>query len=156
MAGVEVRSVSSPEETRPFQGGMGEVQVVNVKGQPVLHGTFEPGWRWSEHVKPIVGTESCQANHVLYCISGRMHIVMNDGSEAEIGPGDVVAIAPGVAIVLSVLVGWFMAATADAGISFGAGRPGTSAVVITASNSGSRASSASCCRCCSSSFSSRA
>jgi quercetin dioxygenase-like cupin family protein len=95
MAGIEVKSVSSPEETRPFKDGKGEVHVVNVHGQPVLHGTFEPGWRWSEHVKPIAGTDSCQANHVLYCISGRMGIAMNDGSEAEIGPGDVVAIAPG-------------------------------------------------------------
>jgi quercetin dioxygenase-like cupin family protein len=95
MAGLEVKSVSSPEETRPFQDGKGEVDVVNVHGQPVLYGTFEPGWRWSEHVKPIAGTDSCQANHILYCISGRMHVAMNDGSEAEIGPGDVVAIPPG-------------------------------------------------------------
>ena len=95
MAGVEVKSVSSPEETRPFQDGKGEVDVVSIDGQPVLYGTFEPGWRWSEHVKPIAGTDSCQAAHLLYCLSGRMKVVMDDGSEGEIGPGDMAAIEPG-------------------------------------------------------------
>ncbi len=95
MAGVEVKSTSSPDETRPFEGGKGEAHVVNVKGQPILYGTFEPGWRWSEHVKPIAGTDTCQASHFLYCVSGRMHIAMDDGSEADLGPGDVMAIDPG-------------------------------------------------------------
>ena len=95
MAGLEVKSVRSPEETRPFQDGKGNAAVVNVGGQPILYATFEPGWRWSEHVKPIAGTDSCQTNHFGYVLSGRMHIAMNDGSESEVGPGDVFAIAPG-------------------------------------------------------------
>jgi len=95
MAGLEIKSVSSPEETRPFTDDKGKVGVVGVGGHPVLYGTFEPGWRWSEHVKPIAGTDSCQATHLFYCLSGRMHVVMNDGSEGEIGPGDVVSIDPG-------------------------------------------------------------
>ena len=94
MASLEVKSTSSPDETRPF-ADKGQAAVVNVGEHPVLHGTFEPGWRWSEHVKPIAGTDSCQAPHLLYCLSGRMGVSMSDGAEAEIGPGDVAWIAPG-------------------------------------------------------------
>ena len=94
MAGVDVRSFDSPDETRPFEG-KGEAKVVKVGGQSVLKGVFEPGWRWSENVKPIAGTDSCQAPHMLYCESGRMKVRMDDGSESEIGPGDVATIAPG-------------------------------------------------------------
>jgi quercetin dioxygenase-like cupin family protein len=95
MTGLEVKNVSSPEETRPFKDGMGQTDVVELQGRPVLYSTFEPGWRWSEHVKPIAGTESCQANHVFFCVAGRMHVRMNDGSEQEVGAGDMAAIAPG-------------------------------------------------------------
>jgi quercetin dioxygenase-like cupin family protein len=95
MAGLEVKNSSSPEETRPFADGMGQADVVQLNGEPVLRGTFEPGWRWSEHVKPIAKTDSCQAPHRMYCISGRMRVRMDDGQELEIGPGDFAAIAPG-------------------------------------------------------------
>jgi hypothetical protein len=61
----------------------------------VGRGVFEPGWRWSQHVKPIAGTDSCQTAHLGYVVSGRMHIVMDDGGESECGPGDAVHIAPG-------------------------------------------------------------
>lgn len=94
MAGVQVKSVDAPDETRSF-GGKGEGKVLDVAGHSVLFGTFEPGWRWSEHIKPIVGTEQCEAHHLIYCISGRMKIVHSDGSEGEIGPGDVTVIEPG-------------------------------------------------------------
>jgi quercetin dioxygenase-like cupin family protein len=94
MAGLEIKNVGSPDETRPF-ADRGNAAVVNVGGHPVLYGTFEPGWRWSDHVKPIAQTESCQSPHFLYALSGRMHVVMNDGTEADIGPGDVARIEPG-------------------------------------------------------------
>src|SRR6266487_1353280 len=94
MASVEVKSVSSPDEVRPF-AGHGQAAVVKVGDHPVLYGTFEPGWKWSEDLKPIAGTDKCEATHLMYCMSGRMRIAMNDGSEAEIGPGDVASIAPG-------------------------------------------------------------
>ena len=94
MAGLQIKSVHAPEETRPF-ADKGHADVVNVEGQPVLYATFEPGWRWSEHVKPIAGTNSCQAPHMLYCLSGRMKVIMDDGTEGEITPGDVARIAPG-------------------------------------------------------------
>jgi hypothetical protein len=57
--------------------------------------TLQPCWRWSECIKPVVGTDSCQALHIGTVLSGRMHIVHDDGTEADIGPGDAYRIAPG-------------------------------------------------------------
>ena len=94
MAGLEAKTFDSPDEVRPFVD-KGQAEVVNVGGGTVLRATFEPGWRWSEHVKPIAGTESCQSPHFLYILSGRMRVVMDDGTEGEAGPGDLFDIAPG-------------------------------------------------------------
>ena len=82
-------SLNSPEETRPFEGGTGQLQLVNIDGGAVGRATFQPGWKWSTHVKPIAKTDSCQAAHVGYVISGRMKVVMDDGTADEFGPGDV-------------------------------------------------------------------
>ena len=94
MASVEVKSFDSPDEKRPFEG-KGEADVINVGGRAVGRGRFEPGWKWSENVKPIAGTESCEVSHLGYCVSGRMRVFMDDGTEGEVGPGQVVAIPPG-------------------------------------------------------------
>lgn len=94
MAGFEVKSLDSPDETRPFVEN-GQAEVISIGGGTVLRGTFEPGWRWSEHVKPLAQTDSCQSPHFLYVLSGRMAVVMDDGAEGEIGPGDVARIEPG-------------------------------------------------------------
>ena len=90
----EVKSFDSPDETRPFQG-KGEARVVNIGGQAVGKATFEPGWKWSENVKPIAQTDSCQVSHLGYILSGRIHIQMDDGSEEELGPGQVGAVPSG-------------------------------------------------------------
>ena len=82
------KSLNSPEETRPFEAGTGQLQLVNTDAGAVGRATFQPGWRWSTHVKPIAKTDSCQAAHVGYFISGRMKVVMDDGTEDEFGPGD--------------------------------------------------------------------
>ena len=95
MSVIIRKSLNSPEETMPFEQGMGRLDSVNVKAGAVVRGTYLPGWQWSKHVKPLVGTESCQATHVGYVIEGRLHVVMNDGEESEIGPGDYVVIPPG-------------------------------------------------------------
>jgi hypothetical protein len=95
MAGLEVKHVSSPEETRPFTDGKGHADVIQLRGQPVLYGTFEPGWRWSENVKPIAGTDSCQVEHIGYVLQGRMGLKMDDGTEHEFGPGDAFHMPPG-------------------------------------------------------------
>lgn len=94
MAGVESKSFDAPDDTRPF-ADKGSAQVVSIGGSSVLKGRFEPGWRWSEHVRPIVGTDSCQSPHFLYVLSGRMHLVMNDGTEGDATPDDVVRVEPG-------------------------------------------------------------
>jgi hypothetical protein len=90
----EVKSFESPDETRPFEG-KGKADVLQIGGQTVGRGVFEPGWKWSENVKPIAGTDSCQVSHLGYCLSGRMKVYMDDGSEMEVGPGEVAAIPPG-------------------------------------------------------------
>jgi quercetin dioxygenase-like cupin family protein len=95
MAGMMRKSLDAPEETRPFEGGMGKVELVNVEAGPVGRATFLPGWRWSEHVKPIAGTDSCQAPHMGYFVSGLMHVVMDDGQEMDFRPGDFGVIPPG-------------------------------------------------------------
>jgi quercetin dioxygenase-like cupin family protein len=84
------KSLDSPEETRSFEGGTGQLQLVNTDGGAVGRATFQPGWKWSKHVKPIAKTDSCQAAHVGYVISGRMKVVMDDGTADEFGPGDLV------------------------------------------------------------------
>jgi quercetin dioxygenase-like cupin family protein len=95
MAGMVRMSLDAPEETRPFTGDMGKLELVNVSEGPVGRATFQPGWRWSEHVKPIAKTESCQAAHLGYYVSGRMKVVMDDGQEMEFVPGDFAVIPPG-------------------------------------------------------------
>ena len=91
---MEVKSFDSPDEVRQFEGN-GKADVVMIGGRAIGKGTFEPGWKWSENVKPIAGTDSCQVSHLGYVMSGRMKVFMDDGSEGEAGPGDVVAIPPG-------------------------------------------------------------
>jgi quercetin dioxygenase-like cupin family protein len=95
MAGLVRSSFDTPEETRPFAEGMGHLDLVNLAGGGVGRAVFEPGWKWSKHVKPIAGTESCQAAHMGYCISGQMKIVMDDGQESMLGPGDFMICPPG-------------------------------------------------------------
>jgi hypothetical protein len=94
MASIEVKSFDTPDETREFEG-KGRADVVNVAGRAIGRGVFEPGWKWSNNVKPIAGTDSCQVSHLGYCLSGRMRVFMDDGTEEEVGPGQVMAIPPG-------------------------------------------------------------
>ncbi len=95
MAGLVQKTFDSPEEVRPFEEDSGQLEMVNLNGIGVGRATFKPGWKWSKHVKPIAGTDSCQAPHMGYFISGRMKIVMDDGEEMEFGPGDVMVCPPG-------------------------------------------------------------
>lgn len=95
MAGAEKKDFGQADETRQFQGDKGRVELVNIGGGVVGKATFEPGWKWSEHVKPIAGTDSCQAAHLAYVVSGRQVVKMDDGTETEVGPGDLVHIPAG-------------------------------------------------------------
>jgi hypothetical protein len=94
MAAVEYQNIDHPHERRPFRAH-GHMDVVTFGDFTIGKGTFEPGWRWSDDVKPIAGTESCQVLHTGFCLSGRMSVRMDDGTEATMGPGDVVRIEPG-------------------------------------------------------------
>ena len=91
---VEVKNFDAPDEVRQFEG-KGHTDVVIVGGRTVGKGTFEPGWKWSENVKPIAQTDSCQVAHLGYVLSGTMRVYMDDGGSGDAGPGDVVAITPG-------------------------------------------------------------
>jgi quercetin dioxygenase-like cupin family protein len=93
MAGAQRKSLEQPDETRPVE--QGKVDVVELESGKVLRSTFEPGWRWSEWVKPIVGGNSCQVHHFGYCVSGRLRVRMNDGEELEFGAGGAIDIPPG-------------------------------------------------------------
>ena len=95
MAGLVKTNVADADETRPFEDGKGQLELVTLAGGAVGRATFEPGWQWSKHVKPIAGTDSCQAAHMGYVISGRMLVRMDDGEEAEFGPGDFMICPPG-------------------------------------------------------------
>ncbi len=95
MTGMIRMSLDAPEETRPFEDGMGKLELVNLEAGPVGRATFQPGWRWSEHVKPIAGTDSCQVDHIGYVLKGHMALKMDDGAEREFGPGDTFHMPPG-------------------------------------------------------------
>lgn len=90
---IERKSLGTPDEVRTFP--QGKLELVKLISGTVGRATFQPGWRWSECVRPIVQTKSCQVDHFGYIVSGRMHIRMDDGTEAEFGPGDAMHIPPG-------------------------------------------------------------
>ncbi len=93
MAGVETRDFDSPDETRTPDKT--QVDVVRIGATTVGRFAFEPGWRWSDCVKPVAGTESCQARHVGVGHSGRIAVKHEDGTEVEIRPGEAYVIEPG-------------------------------------------------------------
>jgi hypothetical protein len=94
MAELALRIPDGADEPRPFVEA-GRVAVPRMSGGTLARGVIEPGWRWSEHVKQIAGTNSCQSLQVAYCVSCRIAVRMDDGTEMEIRPGDVVVIPPG-------------------------------------------------------------
>ena len=89
----ELKSFNSPAEVRKFDKG--KVELVKVAGAVIGRATFEPGWKWSACVKPIAGTNSCQAAHYGYQLSGTMTTRMDDGTEMTSKAGDVLKIPPG-------------------------------------------------------------
>jgi len=93
MSQMQKKALSQPDEVRTFDKG--KLELVALGGVSFGRATLEPGWRWSTSVKPIVKTDSCQAPHLQYHVAGRLHVVMDDGSEDEFGPGDVSQLPPG-------------------------------------------------------------
>jgi hypothetical protein len=90
---MEYKTLSKPDEKRTFDKG--QLELVSVAGVTFGRVTLQPGWKWSTAIKPIVNTKSCEAAHLQYHISGKLHVVMDDGTTANFGPGDVSNIPPG-------------------------------------------------------------
>jgi hypothetical protein len=93
MAGVARKAFDEPDETRAPDKT--KVDVVDLGSVKAARLTAQPGWNWSDCIKPNVGTDSCQAPHLGTLVSGRMHVVHNDGTEADLAPGDAYVIEPG-------------------------------------------------------------
>jgi len=81
------KSFSKPDEVRDFP--LGKLELVNVGGIMIGRATFQPGWRWSTSLKPLVMTETCEAPHFQYHVSGTLKVQMTDGTTYECKPGDV-------------------------------------------------------------------
>lgn len=94
MHQLAVKNFSKPDETVNLRAH-GHKDTVMLDGMAVELSEFEKGWRWSQDVKPIVGGESCQANHLGYCVEGHLKVHMNDGTEKDINAGDVFEVPPG-------------------------------------------------------------
>ena len=90
---TEHKSFSKPDETRSFPNGKAE--LLSIGDSQIGRLVLQPGWRWSNDVKPIAGTKSCEAPHFQYHISGRLAIKMDDGTEFIAGPGDITSLPSG-------------------------------------------------------------
>lgn len=84
---AELKAFSKPDEVREFPKG--KVELVNIGGAMIGRATFQPGWKWSTSVQPLVKTKSCEAPHFQYHVSGRLMVKMDDGTTLECKPGDV-------------------------------------------------------------------
>lgn len=84
---AEIKSFGKPDEVREFPKG--RVEVIKVGGATIGRATFQPGWKWSESVQPLVKTKSCEAPHYQYHISGEVVVLMDDGTKIHCKPGDV-------------------------------------------------------------------
>lgn len=94
MAGLTIKHKGSADEMRSFSD-KGQLELYQFEKASIGLYRMKPGWRWSEQVQPKAGTSSCEVSHFGYCVSGRLKVVMDDGEEGEIGPGDSFQVAPG-------------------------------------------------------------
>ena len=93
MAGIDSKNFDEPDERRTPDKT--RVDVVRLGDTEVGRFTFQPGWRWSECIKPVVGTESCQVEHIGYVVAGTLHVDHDDGATSDVTAGSVYRIAPG-------------------------------------------------------------
>jgi quercetin dioxygenase-like cupin family protein len=93
MSGAEQRNFEDADETRTFENG--KLDLVKIGDSEIGRLVLQPGWRWSDHVKPIAGTDWCEAPHFQYHVSGTLRVKMADGHEFDARPGDVTALPSG-------------------------------------------------------------
>jgi len=93
MPKMEVKNFGSPDELRNFDKG--KLELLNVGGRTLGRAVFQPGWRWTRSLKAVAKTDSCQAPHVNYHVSGVLHIVMDNGDERDCKAGDISVVPPG-------------------------------------------------------------
>ena len=93
MYEVILKRLENPDEIRKFEKG--KFETVNIGGMTIGRATYEPGWKWSEHVGKAAGAKSCQVEHVGMVVSGRATAAMDDGRIIEMKAGDLFFIAPG-------------------------------------------------------------
>ena len=110
MQSTERKLFAQADEVRTFEKG--KIELLKMEGGVVGRMTLQPGWRWSQHVKPLAKTDWCEAPHFQYHVSGRLHIKMDDGTEFEAGPGEITSLPSGhdawvVGDEPVVLVDWF-------------------------------------------------
>jgi hypothetical protein len=84
---AEHKSFNNADELRTFPKG--KLELVNIGGATIGRVTFEPGWKWSISVRPLVNTKSCEAPHFQYHIAGTLMVLMDDGTQFECKPGDI-------------------------------------------------------------------
>jgi hypothetical protein len=93
MAGLEKKSFNAPDERRtPPNTAM---EMVRFGDRIVARITYRPGWRWTSDIKPVAGADLCQVNHFVYVLSGETHVVMADGTEMDLRPGEIATIPAG-------------------------------------------------------------
>ena len=93
MEGMLLKRFESPDEVRRFEKGIFE--LVHIGGMTIGRATYQPGWKWSAHIGPSAGTRSCEIEHVGLVVSGRVMVVMDDGTEFEMRAGDLFHVMPG-------------------------------------------------------------
>jgi hypothetical protein len=92
MLNVMLKRFETPDETRVFDKG--KLEIVRIGGMTLGRASYEPGWKWSEHIGPIAGTPLCEVEHVGLVLSGRAMAAMNDGTEVELTAGSLFYIPP--------------------------------------------------------------
>jgi class 3 adenylate cyclase len=93
MSQIQRKNLSEPDEVRPYDHGVGS--LIRIGTNTIGHGVLEPGWRWTTHMGPVMGTPSCPVHHVQFLVSGRFGVRMDDGEEIILEPNDVADIPPG-------------------------------------------------------------
>ncbi len=116
MPSHEVKNVSASAEVKKFDHST--IELVDIAGITVARFALQKGWKWSDDIKPIVKTEWCEAPHLQYVISGKYRVRMKDGTEFDIGPGDVASVPPG-------HDAWVLGDEPTVGIEFVGGRVAT-------------------------------